>query len=248
MMLALWARAQTTYGAIRRLAEEPDGDSAAMLSRALFEGTIDAYWIADRPLKAQQMAAKSYRWLQVVIGEHQNERRLLGDPVFPIDKAIVANRAALSKQFGSRGQKHWTSLDLPARIRDVAAYVPQDYPGELDDRYIEDNQLANFLLHGGPIALNDRITQIGDRVTINVGPWERHLANALRHAYWSYYRLGLLMLGRRQPDRRPELEELYRHGWPRLKTLTEGSLKAAGRNAPCPCGSGTKTKDCHGGL
>src|SRR5271156_5965373 len=59
MVLAVAGRAQTTFGAVMTLAREPDGDSAATLSRALFEGMVDAYWIAKHPLKAQQLAVSS---------------------------------------------------------------------------------------------------------------------------------------------------------------------------------------------
>lgn len=246
MLLALWARAHGTYGAIDRLAEDQDGDSAAMLSRVIFETMIDAYWIREHRIKAQELAVQHYRLLQLVTAEHYNPRLLPGDPRFPIDPATVAERAALASRFGSKAQKPWTMLDLRARIHAVSAQVPQDFGGELVDRYDEDNRLANLLLHGSPMALNDRVVDTGNRVTITVGPTGQHLGNALRHTYWSYYRLGLLMVELRAPEQIAGLNEAYRNGWPRLQTLTAGALKVVGRNGPCPCGSGLKTKDCHG--
>lgn len=57
-------------------------------------------------------------------------------------------------------------------------------------RYMQDHKLANLLLHGAGLALNDRITESDAGVaTIRVGPSEQHLANGLRHAYWSYHRV-----------------------------------------------------------
>lgn len=109
--------------------------------------------------------------------------------------------------------------------------MPRDFPNELDDRYDEDNQLAHLLIHGSPMAMNDRLVDTARGITVQVGPTEQHLANGLRHAYWSYYRLGWLLAGRLTPDRVQELETAYRAGWPRLQTITVGAVKAVGRNA-----------------
>ena len=98
------------------------------------------------------------------------------------------------------------------------------------------------------MAMNDRLMDTPGGITVQLGPTEQHLANGLRHAYWSYYRIGWLLAGRLNAQRQPELEAAYRAGWPKLQTITVGALKAAGRNGPCPCGNLVKTKDCHGAL
>jgi hypothetical protein len=248
MILAIWGRAQSTYGAVMGLAADGDGSSSAMLSRPLFESMLDAYWIAKDPLKAQALATKNLRLLRLVVSEHYNARRLPGDPEMPSFPEDLADREALVKLFGPKAKTHWTRLDLRARARDVAADVPQTFDGELDDRYEEDNQLANLLLHGSPMAINDRITETPGRVTVSVGPTDQHLANGLRHSYWSYFRLARLLAARACPDRVSELDAIYGHGWPRLQTITDGALRETGRNGRCPCESGLKSKDCHGGL
>lgn len=116
-------------------------------------------------------------------------------------------------------------------------------------RYMQDHKLANLLLHGAGLALNDRITESDAGVaTIRVGPSEQHLANGLRHAYWSYHRVIRLVAERRAPIARARIHELYAADWPRLQTITRPALKAVGRNGPCPCGSARKTRDCHGAL
>jgi uncharacterized protein YecA (UPF0149 family) len=83
---------------------------------------------------------------------------------------------------------------------------------------------------------------------MNAGPSEQHLANALRHAYWSYARVTRLVSSRRLPEMLAEADAIYREGWPRLQTITVPALKHVGRNGACPCGSNRKTKDCHGAL
>jgi hypothetical protein len=249
MILARWAHAQTTYGALLTLArEQPDGQSVVMLSRPVFEAMVDAYWIASNPLKAQDLAVKHFRLLRLNMAEFHNARGRPGDPALPIDRTDLADRAALATLFGAKARTHWTRLDLRARARAVDADIPQDFPNELEGRYDEDNQLANLLIHGSPMAMNDRLVDTPRGITVQLGPTEQHLANGLRRAYWSYYRLGWLLASRLKPDSAQATDAAYRDGWPKLQTITAGALKAAGRNGACPCGSDAKTKDCHGSL
>lgn len=250
MILAAWARAAGTFAAVSLLAEQGYGDRVGMLARALFESAIDAYWIAQQPAKAQRLGVLHFRQMRLLIAEHWNEHeRRDGDPALPLMTEDIRDRAMLAKLFGTKGQRHWTGEGLPGRIAAVEAAFPQDRDGELRARYDDDNRLANLLLHGSTVALNDRITDdaLGN-TTIHVGPSQQHLANGLRHAYWSYQRLALLIADRRNPPARAEIERLYVDGWPRLQTITAPALKKAGRNGRCPCGSARKVKDCHGAL
>jgi SEC-C motif len=221
-----------------------------MLARALFEATVDAYCIARHPAEAQRLGALHFRHTRLLVAEHWNEHeRRDGDPALPLFTEDIRDRAELARQFGTKAQRHWTGKGLPERIVAVEDGFPQARDGELQARYADDNRLANLLLHGGGMALNDRITDIGfGNATIHVGPSEQHLANGLRHAYWSYQRLVLLIAERRAPTVRPAIEQLYADGWPVLQTITTPALKKAGRNGPCPCGSDRKVKDCHGRI
>jgi hypothetical protein len=188
--------------------------------------------------------------MRLLVAENWNaHERRDGDPALPVMTEDISDREMLSRLFGTKGQRHWTTRGLPDRIRAVDGTFPQDHVSELLQRYDDDNRLANLLLHGATVALNDRITDdVFGNVTIRAGPSEQHLANGLRHAYWSYQRLALLIAQRRKPEARPEIEQLYADGWPRLQTITGPALKKAGRNGRCPCGSARKVKDCHGAI
>ncbi len=250
MILAVWARAAGTLTGALLLAEQGYGDQVGMLARALFEGMVDAYWIATHPAEAQRLGVLHFRQTRLLISEHWNEReRRDGDPALPLFSEDIRDRGEMSKLFGSKGQRHWTRLGLPDRMASVEAIVPQAREGDLQARYEDDNRLANLLLHGSPVALNDRITDTGfGNATIQVGPSDQHLANGLRHAYWSYHRLVLLVADRRAPTARAEIEQFYAEGWSLLQTITAPALKKAGRNGQCPCGSGRKVKDCHAAV
>jgi len=68
MMLARWAHAHTTYGAIGVLTreQEPDGQTVAILSRPLFEAMVDIFWIRANPVRAQELAVDNFRLLRIV--------------------------------------------------------------------------------------------------------------------------------------------------------------------------------------
>jgi len=250
MILAVWARSAGTFSAVLLLAELRYGDQVGMLARALFESTIDAYWIAANPAKAEALGIQHFRLMRLLVAQHYNEHeRRDGDPALPLFTEDIQERAKLSKLFGTKGQRHWSTDGLPDRIAAIKDTLPQDREGELQARYDDDNRLANLLLHGSTVAMNDRITEDAfGNVHIHSGPSEQHLANGLRHAYWSYERLAVLIAKRRNPDAQAGFERLYAEGWPRLQTITLPAIKKAGRNGRCPCGSGLKVKECHGSL
>jgi SEC-C motif len=250
MILAIWARAAGTFDALLALADRGFGEQVGMLSRTLFEAAVDAYWVAGNSAEAERLAVLQFRQTRLLTAErwNKNERRD-GDPSMPLLPEDLKERDKLAKLFGTKGQRHWSCLGLPDRITAVERSLPQEKEGELRARYEEDNMLANYLLHGTAVALNDRLGDSPDGgLRLLVGATGQHLPNGLRHGFWSYQRLSRLIAARHSPDRADTIDEVYREGWPLLQTLTVPSLKAAGRNGPCPCGSGRKVKDCHGGL
>ena len=205
MLIAVWSRSQTTYGAVLALAREGDGDNTAMLARPLFEGMVDAHWIAKHPRRAEELAVKNYRLLRLVTAERYNRTRRPGDPEMPRFPEDLADRKELEGLFRPKAQNHWTALDLRRRLLDVDDRIPQDHENEAVERYEEEHFLSNLLLHGSPMAINDRITEKPGAVTVNLGPIRQHLANGLRHAYWSYYRTCLLAVGLWEGNHTPGL-------------------------------------------
>jgi hypothetical protein len=250
MVLAVWARAAGTFDAALRLASEDSyGDQVLIMARALFEAAVDAYWIAKHPAEAQRLAVLHFRQSRLLIAETWNEHALQpGDPALPLFTEDISDRELLAGLFGPHGDRHWSRQSLYRRVKEVDATVTQDSKGELLARYNLDNRLANLAVHGGAVTINDRVTDGRYDATIIVGATPQHLANGLRHAYWSYERLCLLVSKRRAPATQATIEALYADTWPQLQTVTVPALKHAGRNGTCPCGSGHKVKACHGAI
>jgi hypothetical protein len=249
MALAIWARAVGTFDALLALAEGGFGEQIGMLSRTLFEAAIDAYWVTENPAEAERLAVLHFRQTRLLTAErwNVNERRE-GDPAMPLFAEDLQDREEFAKLFGRKGQRHWSRLGLPERIAAVECSLAQTTDGELRARYEEDNLLANHLLHGTALVLNDRLSEgPGGKLQLLIGATEQHMPNGLRHGFWSYHRLSRLIVERHAPIRLSAIDDLYTEGWPLLKTLTVPALKTAGRNGSCPC-SGQKVKDCHGSI
>lgn len=111
MLLAVWARAATHFEVVLLIAEQGYGDQVAILARALFEGMIDAYWIAKHPKDAQRLATLHYRHTRLRAAEHWNaHERHDGDPALPLFSEDLVDRTMLNAQFRIQGSK---ALDLP---------------------------------------------------------------------------------------------------------------------------------------
>lgn len=250
MALAIWARSVGTFDALLALANGGFGDEVGMLSRATFEAAIDGYWVVENPAEAERLAVLHFRQTRLVTAERWNEHeRRDGDPAMPLFGEDLRDRQELADLFGTKGQRHWSRLGLRDRIAAVEDSMPQERTGELLVRYEEDNVLANQLLHGSALVLNDRLDDgPNGGLRLRVGATEQHMPNGLRHGFWSYHRLSRLILRRHSSKRLGAIDDLYRESWPRLQTVTVPSLKTAGRNGLCPCESGKKVKECHGSL
>jgi hypothetical protein len=150
----------------------------------------------------------------------------------------------------TNAQRNWgNNRGLPSRVAEVASRFPDVFREDELLARNDDHHLANLLLHGASAALNDRSQELAPgQITFIAGPSPQHLANGLRHAFWSYQRLALLVCQRHNSEACVKVEKIYSAGWPRMQTVTEPAVRKAGRNGSCPCGSGRKAKVCHGDL
>jgi hypothetical protein len=56
-----------------------------MLSRALFEAAIDAYWVTENPAESERLAVLHFRQTRLLTAERWNENeRRDGDPAMPL--------------------------------------------------------------------------------------------------------------------------------------------------------------------
>ena len=162
----------------------------------------------------------------------------------------IRDHAELNALFGNQGQRHWTRQGLPDRIAEIDALVPQDGEGDLRARYDDDTGSRTCFSTAGR-SLSTRASRPSAsprRRDDPGGPSEQHLANGLRHAYWSYERLVRLAARRRAPELTGSVEDTFGAAWPVLQKIRGPALKATGCNGSCPCGSKRTTKDCHGAL
>jgi uncharacterized protein DUF5677/SEC-C motif-containing protein len=247
LLLGMFGRLASTFRSLIVLSEKGYGEQAAMLDRALYEGMVDAYWFTVEPERAQARAEQHYIYTRVVVAEAHNCNPPPGQPAMAIKPADLTAKEQIDREnlFGRYGELSWTGEPLHRRLKVIQEVFPEDYPGQLSASYAQHNRLPILAMHGAPMAINDRFVDVPGGQAVLAGPSGQHLGPALRTGFWCYSKLVHLLLRRWEPGGLVELTALYDHGWPDFQAITTESMRRAGRNGLCPCGSGRKLKRCH---
>jgi len=245
LILTLFARSLDTFMAAVRLASLGYGAQAAMLNRSLFEDMIDVHWIATEPEAAEQR----YR------DHHQHGRMLLADAVarhpehyeeVELPEFDPSERKQLDCLYGKWGSKSWSGLNLHDRVRGVEHHWKDEASQQTlhffhDIAHRENNQTLHVSSAG--LNANAEVSDSGS-LTVRIGPRPDMLDRALFGSFWIFDNTIGLVLDHFEI----ELDEKTRRQIFSAKdfvSLTEEQMQA-GRNDPCPCGSGLKFKRCHG--
>jgi SEC-C motif-containing protein len=148
--------------------------------------------------------------------------------------------------YGRWGSKSWSGLNLHDRVRRVEQHWKDEAARQTlhffhDIAHRENNQT----LHVSSAGLNAKAeVSEGGSLTVRIGPRPDMLDRALFGSFWIFDNTIGLVLDHFEI----ELDENTRRQIFSAKdfvTLTEEQMRA-GRNDPCPCGSGLKFKRCHG--
>lgn len=245
LILTLFARSLDTFMAAVRLASLGYGAQASMLNRSLFEDMIDVHWIATEPEAAEQR----YR------DHHQHGRMLLADAVarhpehyeeVELPEFDPDERRQLDDLYGRWGSKSWLGLSLHDRVKRVEHHWKDEAARQTlhffhDIAHRENNQTLHVSSAG--LNANAEVSDSGS-LTVRIGPRPDMLDRALFGSFWIFDNTIGLVLDHFEI----ELDEKTRRQIFSAKdfvTLTEEQMRA-GRNDPCPCGSGLKFKRCHG--
>ena len=112
------------------------------------------------------------------------------------------------------------------------------------------NRFNNQVLHHNPSGLVSYAELVADGYEFDDAPSEKWVAQAQVFAYVAFSLLAQLMIDQYAPDLRESLDALDPLFIRAFHELTPEQLEAArhgaNRNQPCPCGSGLKSKKCHG--
>jgi hypothetical protein len=247
LMGALIARSVKTFAAFPHLVRNGYGEQAAMLNRSLFEDMVDAHWVSVHPDLAVERYEQQTRHNSMVMAERVAKHRdIYPDVVLP--EHDKEDRRQLNGIFGRYGDKHWTGLNLHQRTEAIEeCWTDEEGRGHL--RFFRDiaHRLNTQLLHASAYSLNETIrAERSPTPSYKLGPSTDNIDQAIFCAYWTFLQTASLMVEHFQLDDPAVLAALRDRHMPSFNRLTEEELRGVGRNAPCPCGSGTKFKRCHG--
>ncbi len=112
------------------------------------------------------------------------------------------------------------------------------------------NRFNNQALHHSPSGLASYTELLTDGYEFDDRPSDKWVAQEQVFAYVAFSLLAQLMIDRYAPDLREGLDALDPLFIRAFHELSPEQLEAArhgsNRNQPCPCGSGLKSKNCHG--
>jgi hypothetical protein len=249
ILAALLARSTNTYWASIELARFGLGEQALMLNRSLFEDMVDVHWVTVEPELARERFGQHFSHSQMLLANAARQHPEIFDPN-DLPSLDETDRPKLAKIFGEFGHKSWTGLDMHHRVERIEHLWTSD-----NDRRILHffrriiYRDSNQQLHPSAQALNDLVrSNTATELGFKVGPGPEGVQRALWSAYWLSVQIVSLAFEHFEfPDELTDrMRTLIQQGQGAFHKLSEDDLRRAGRNDPCPCGSGLKFKRCHG--
>ena len=180
IVLATYARCETTFGIVLDLVRQGHSPHGTALSRLMAEDCEVAHWlIATRPDNVIRLVHDHSDWQNL---------RLLGDDV-PSLVGITPERAeALRKSFKRAGD-HWTRTGTKGRRKAIIEKWPEtDARAEtLDQLNSQGDVWANAMLHHSPWGIDFAFSSLGtaEQPRFTTDPSWRHSYAAIRFAYLS---------------------------------------------------------------
>jgi hypothetical protein len=260
----LWSslyRSMKTHRAVLVLCSAGYGEQAGMLCRSLFEDLLVTHWMkrtseAELERRFEEHQERVALADREALAEHGRDDVLaIMPPVSPERLAELEATGGAKPSFKTwHGQRLRESL-LPQLQQELGPAEGQLLDAMHDLAY----RMQNLILHHSPRAIEHTIGmrlggaaaaaiaqehggQPGTGVTlITSKPGPGYVIDALRSSYFSVSRQALAVV---PPQHVPELQR--RIDETRNLVLYLPPETTAGRNDPCPCGSGRKYKRCHG--
>jgi hypothetical protein len=240
-------RSITTARAAVYLCEVGFGIQGAMLNRALFEDFIDIGWTICNPDEAVKLHGAHERREELVL--RASLAKLPANPAAPVAPLTTEEETELAgeKRFGKHGEKHWTCLNLHARIESASAVFDERELIELRAVHDIAHHRNNLLLHSSPVAHRQHLAEeTPDHVKAVAGPSMSELERTLIGTAWTIGALSQLVTRHFAFPRAAEFAEWRDRQERRALSPETLDLTNVGRNDPCPCDSGEKFKRCHG--
>jgi hypothetical protein len=248
-----FGRSTKTMRAAVHLAANGFGEQAAMLNRSLFESMLVAHWVHANPELATEQFKLSQKFDRHLAAELiRTQGWEDGSTEEELSDATLEGRELqrMEKLFGPHGEKPWVGLSIYRLLEEVEDQWPDDDEGRamLWQFWRVVHNDNNQLLHSSSAGMRRVLgghDEYGGKLW--VGPSTVHIDQALFGSFWIYAQIAGLMVERFELGDPESYYAAYQVSAIAFVGLTPEQVKDAGRNDPCPCGSGRKYKRCHGG-
>jgi SEC-C motif/Family of unknown function (DUF5677) len=242
--LAILGRSLEMYDAVLALVRAGRSLPALILNRALFEDMVAAFWLShpdNREIGVQRIRAQEDHIVLLsndVIRTYPH--RVLIEPEHHDD--LEAKRKEFESLFGAHGQRAWFG-DIYTAIGQIAP-IWEKLGGQeetLRVYYAVVHRHINLHVHNTVSSIKRNLQRYDQ--PRKVDDFETKLA--LRAAFFCLQGLAHLAFEETGTDR-SALSELATEGRRVFTKPDPENLNKVGRNDPCWCGSGKKSKHCHG--
>lgn len=247
LVLSFFSRSSQTFRGVIVLGERGFGEQCSMLTRSLFEDTVDVHWVHANPDLATDRIAQHDKFSRYLRLQTRNAYRWVFDeadepqPFTYTDAELEAWR----ETFGRHGSKSWTGTpSLHTRVEQIAHLWPTE-DGARHLRFMRDYayKMQNEILHPSGLSIARVGSPAGHAdgtMEWNLGSTRVLLTQALFASLWSYTQTVGLIVQRYRESADPELsakcaeaDRDFRQAghWERTGTLTPLPGSTA-QNAP----------------
>jgi SEC-C motif len=219
------------------------GPQGAMVDRSLFEGMAVAHWVKLNPTLAAERFRKHTKHSTAMwnkrLGAH-------GQETVEIEISEVEAKEH-NKLFGPWGDKLWVGLPMHKVISEIEVDWDEGEPREeLRFMFAIAHADNTETMHATAMSLTSAVIEHNDALQAEAGPSIFQVDRALLGALWPWAHTLGMAAEYFELDSADRVRDEFLKARASFLSLSDELLASAGRNDPCPCGSGKKFKKCHG--
>jgi Family of unknown function (DUF5677)/SEC-C motif len=244
-------RSLKTTDAVLLLADQGYGEHAMMMARTLIEDAVVSWWCLNKDGQLLgDLHTKHAKGIALhVQAEHADRHQFETLANVPVLPAVSLAEFARNDDVTDYTARHlWTGRNIPAMTKDIESFANPAVNQRLQLLVGLPYLMTNLTLHNSPVShgatFRKGIDHEGQPSPVfSRRPSEQLVRDALVITHRS---LALVALAVCENSPTEELDGALIADDSSLGFVDAAVLRQAGRNDPCPCGAGLKTKNCHG--
>jgi len=219
------------------------GPQGAMVDRSLFEGMAVAHWVKLNPDLAADRFRKHMKHNTAMWNKRLGEHGQKGVEL-EISETEAAEHRAL---FGPWGERLWVGMPMNKLIDAIEGeWDAGESRAELRFMFAVAHADNTETMHATAMSLTSGVIQHKDAVQTEAGPSIFQVDRALLGALYPWAHTLAMAADYFEVVGADRVRDEFTRARASFISLSDEIMASAGRNDPCPCGSGKKFKKCHG--